>query len=62
MPAMRFPSGCCCWRSPCSTGGGPSLGVIAFAVIAAGIFYLIFVTVLGVRMPDGVWPDLIGRL
>jgi hypothetical protein len=41
-------------------GRRPTLGVIAFAAIAAGIFYLLFVAVLGVRMPAGVLPDLIG--
>ena len=39
-------------------GRRPSLGLLAFVVIGAGAFHLIFVTLLAVRMPTGIWPSL----
>jgi hypothetical protein len=39
-------------------GRRPSLGLLAFVVIGAGSFHLIFVTLLAVRMPPGIWPSL----
>jgi preprotein translocase subunit SecG len=39
-------------------GRRPSVGLFAFVAIGAGCFHLIFVTLLGVRMPVGIWPSL----
>lgn len=41
---------------------GFSLGIAAFAIVGAVVFHLIFITLLGVRMPQGVWPDLMTSL
>ncbi|MCJ8144016.1 tripartite tricarboxylate transporter TctB family protein [Ancylobacter sp. A5.8] len=39
-----------------------TLGIGMFAVIGAVVFHLIFITLLGVRMPEGIWPDLFAAL
>ena len=42
-------------------GRRPSLRLLAFAIAGAVIFYLLFQKLLGVPMPQGIWPDLFGR-
>jgi preprotein translocase subunit SecG len=39
-------------------GRRPSLGLFAFVSIGAFCFHSIFVSLLGVRMPVGIWPGL----
>ena len=41
-------------------GRKPTPGLFAFAVIGGGVLYLIFVQLLGGRMPAGIWPELFG--
>lgn len=38
-----------------------SLPLIAFALVGAAIFYLLFHTLLGVPVPTGAWMDLLAR-
>lgn len=38
------------------------LRVLVFAVLGAVLAHLVFVTLLGVRMPTGIWPSLAGWL
>lgn len=40
-------------------GRKPSIGFVAFAVIGAIGFYLLFEKALGVPLPLGIWPDLL---
>jgi hypothetical protein len=37
-------------------GGTLSLHTLAFAVVGAAVFYVLFVVLLNVRMPAGTWP------
>ncbi len=37
-------------------GGTFSLHTLAFAVVGAAVFYVLFVVLLNVRMPAGTWP------
>ncbi|QFR34934.1 tripartite tricarboxylate transporter TctB family protein [Ancylobacter sp. TS-1] len=42
-------------------GRRPSLRLLAFALIGAAIFFLLFHTLLGVPVPSGIWMDLLAR-
>lgn len=42
-------------------GRRPSLRLLAFAVIGAAIFYLLFHTLLGMPVPQGIWMELFAR-
>lgn len=39
-----------------------SAGIAIFAILGAVVFHLIFITLLGVRMPEGIWPDVLAFL
>jgi putative tricarboxylic transport membrane protein len=41
-------------------GKRPSLGLAAFAIVGAVVFYLLFVQLLDVPLPAGLWPRLLG--
>ena len=41
-------------------GKRPSLGLFLFAALGSIVFYLLFVRVLDVPLPAGLWPSLIG--
>jgi putative tricarboxylic transport membrane protein len=41
-------------------GKRPSPGLLMFAVLGSIVFYLLFVRVLDVPLPAGIWPSLIG--
>jgi putative tricarboxylic transport membrane protein len=41
-------------------GKRPSLDLAAFAIVGAVVFYLLFVQLLDVPLPAGLWPKLMG--
>lgn len=43
-------------------GRRPSLGLASVVVVAAAVFYVLFVRVLNVPLPAGIWPELLRRV
>jgi hypothetical protein len=41
-------------------GKRPSRGLVLFGILGAAFFYVLFVQVLDVPLPPGIWPKLIG--
>jgi len=40
------------------SGLKPSINALAFAVIGGAVYYLIFVKILGIPLPSGIWPSI----